>query len=295
MEQFRSSEFVKRMAAGYLARQKVRPGDWKDGDGLLHCGTCGEPRQTVRILADPSPGNPGAQSKLVVPVMCRCEKEAYLKEQAEEKAAEDRARLAELRSASLMDDRFSSARFEAFRTTAENARVLKLCRRYADRFDEMAEKGQGLVFWGPAGTGKSFAAACIANALLDRGVPVIMTSFVKLLAALQDGGSGGEQGIVSRLNRAKLAVFDDLGAERSTDYALEKVYSIVDGRYRKKLPMILTTNLTLDSMRTERDTRYVRIYDRIFESCYAVQFEGPSWRRRESARRYEEMHRLLEG
>ena len=89
-------------------------------------------------------------------------------------------------------------------------------------------------------------------------------------------------------------IIDDLGAERSTDYALEKVYNIVDSRYRAKKPLILTTNLSMDEMKDTADLRYGRIYDRIFELCYPMQFVGPSWRRREATRRFNDMKALLE-
>ena len=59
--------------------------------------------------------------------------------------------------------------------------------------------------------------------------------------------------------------------------------------------MIVTSNLTHDEMLAESDSRYKRIYDRIFETCYPMQFTGPSWRKREAAKRYEEMEKLLEG
>ena len=82
-------------------------------------------------------------------------------------------------------------------------------------------------------------------------VPVVMTSFVKILEAIQNN-KDRESDLISRLNRTRLVIFDDLGAERGTDYALEKVYNIIDERYRKKLPMILTTNLTLDEMKRRK-------------------------------------------
>ena len=120
----------------------------------------------------------------------------------------------------------------------------------------------------------------------------MMTSFVKLLETVQSA-KRDESDIVRRLNRAKLVIFDDLGAERSTDYALEKVYNIVDSRYRARLPMILTSNLTLTEMQEETDIRYLRIYDRVFETCYPMQFTGPSLRKQEAAKRYDEMEKLL--
>ncbi len=119
-----------------------------------------------------------------------------------------------------------------------------------------------------------------------------MTSLVKLLELIQ-GGDERESDILMRLNHARLVIFDDLGAERSTDYALEKIYNIIDSRYRRKRPMILTTNLTIEEMKEEIDRRYSRIYDRIFEICHPMQFVGQSWRKKMASQRFQEMERLL--
>lgn len=193
-----------------------------------------------------------------------------------------------------MDDKFLDQTFETFQTTRDNERALKLCRRYADGFSEMVNRNQGLLFWGDVGTGKTFAAACIANALLDKKTPVVMTSFVKLLEKMQNFNEDDNK-LISQLNKAKLLIIDDLGAERSTDFALEKVYNIIDSRYRARLPMILTTNLDLEEMKRVTDIRYSRIYDRIFEVCYPVKFTGASFRKVEANRRYREMKNFLEG
>ena len=101
--------------------------------------------------------------------------------------------------------------------------------------------------------------------------------------------------MLNRLNRAKLLIIDDLGAERGTDFALEKVYDIIDSRYRAKLPVILTTNLSMDELKQATDIRYARIYDRIFEMCYPLEFVGRSWRKAEANRRFKELEALLEG
>ena len=93
----------------------------------------------------------------------------------------------------------------------------------------------------------------------------------------------------------ELLVIDDLGAERDTDFALEKVYNVVDSRYRAKRPIILTTNLSMEEMKENLDIRYTRIYDRIFEMCYPMQFKGLSWRKGEAARRYNDTKSFLEG
>lgn len=291
---FNAYETMKIIAANGLRGQVRKPGDYVGTDGLLICGKCGEPRQQLIDFADPAPDDPEHTSRLKVATMCRCEREAEEKERQKKQAEEDMERIRKLRKSSLMDEKFSISTFDNFRTTKYNGRNLKLCRRYAEKFDLMLEKNQGLLFWGDVGTGKSYAAACIANYLLSHKIPVVMTSFVKLLETIQ-AKRDEETSILSRLGRAKLVIFDDLGAERGTDYALEKVYNIIDSRYRKGLPMILTTNLTIDEMKREADVRYSRIYDRIFEICYPMQFTGPSWRKVEASRRFDEMEKLLEG
>lgn len=290
---FNAYEMMKSIAQRGLDNQARNPGDYEGPDGLLVCGKCGEPKQRMMAFADPTEEDPDRTRDLLVTTMCRCERELEAQKEKEKQMREDMERIQKLRSASLMDEKFESSTFEQFRVTRSNERNLKLCKRYAERFDLMVEKNQGLIFWGDVGTGKSFAAACIANYLLDRKVPVVMTSFVKLLEVIQNS-KDQESGILTRFNHARLVIFDDLGAERGTDYALEKVYNIVDSRYRKKLPMILTTNLTLKEMKEEDDIRYSRIYDRIFEVCYPMQFTGPSWRKREASRRFNELEKLLD-
>ena len=57
--------------------------------------------------------------------------------------------------------------------------------------------------------------------------------------------------------------------------------------------MLLTTNLTIDEMKEETDRRYSRIYDRIFEVCYPMQFTGKSWRKKTANQRFQEMEALL--
>ena len=267
-------------------QQPVDPTDFIGDTGLLMCGKCLTPKERM-LRFD------GQEFK--VPVMCRCRQEAAEQEEADRKRRKEMELVMRLRENSLMDGKFRDSTFASFQKTKHNARNLKLCQRYASAFDEMLKKNQGLLFTGGVGTGKTFAAACIANALLDDAIPVVMTSFVKILELAQNFRGDEEDRYIRRMNRAKLLIIDDLGAERSTDFALEKVYNIIDSRYRASLPMVLTTNLTLAEMKEAADIRYSRIYDRIFEVCYPMEFAGPSWRKAEASRRFDEMKQFLEG
>ena len=192
-----------------------------------------------------------------------------------------------------MDVKLKAARLDRYQVDSDNQKVYNLAKNYVSRFDEMFQKKQGLLFWGSVGTGKSYTAACIANELLDQMIPVVMTSFVKILQNIQ-GNPDAEERIMAGLNAAKLLIIDDLGAERNTDYALEKVYNIIDSRYLSGKPLILTTNMTLREMQDTEDIRYRRIYDRIFEMCFPVRFFGRSWREKTASKRFDAMKNLME-
>lgn len=268
-------------------------GDYLDDEGFLCCGKCRTRKQCLVTMPDLSgEGHPPQEVK--VPVMCQCRIEAQRAEEEEERRRKEMEVVQKLKKESLMDDQIRDATFDTFQQTTQNARNLKLCRRYAEHFAEMLERNQGLLFYGDVGTGKTFAAACIANYLLARRTSVVMTSFVKLLNSMQSFKDDDEK-LISRLNQAKLLIIDDLGAERGSDFTLEKVYNIIDSRYRARKPVILTTNLGLKEMKETTDIRYSRIYDRIFEVCYPMQFTGKSWRKAEAARRFDEMRDFLEG
>lgn len=288
-------------ALGGLMAQAQRAGqpengDYYDSEGFLVCGKCHTRRQVEVNMPDLKavPFDPPKKVRVKMPVSCRCRAERRYQEEQMLQQDKDMRAMEALKRQSLMDERLRDVSFDSFRKTSDNAYNLKLCLRYANHFDEMLAKNQGLLFYGGVGTGKTFAAACIANHLLNQRIPVIMTSFVKLLESMQ-GFSEDDSALIARLNRAKLLIIDDLGAERSTDYALEKVYDIVDSRYRAKLPIILTTNLSMTELKESTDIRYTRIYDRIFEMCYPMQFKGQSWRKVEAARRFDAMKNFLEG
>ena len=291
MGEFNPYPFMKRMSEVGLSNQKMLPGDYFDTDGLMICGKCRKRKQTIREVMNPA--NPNGFTLLKFACECDCDKKKAQEEKAR-KAQQDRFdEVMKLRSISLMDEKAKKATFERFQENKFNAKNLKLGKRYATCFAEMLAKNQGLLFWGDVGTSKTFLASCIANYLLNQNVPVVMTSFVKIMSEIEKDRDY-EADIMAHLQKASLVIFDDLGAERNTNYSIEKVYNIIDSRYRMNLPMIITTNYSLEEMMSEQDIRYKRIFDRIFEACYPMQFTGPSWRKQEASERFDRMQKFLE-
>jgi DNA replication protein DnaC len=253
-------------------------GDYIGDDGLLYCGMCNTRKQYR--MEFPIRG----KAETIVPVTCRCKRERLEAEERERKENARMERIANLKRASMMDGQLSRATFESANITNDNREPMEICRRYAEKFDEMYKNHQGLLLMGDVGTGKTFAAACIANYLIEHGIPCVMTSFVRLVALTRpyDGDDGND--MIESMLESPLLVIDDLGAQRDTSYANERVYDFIDRRCQAESPMIVTTNIT-DAKELSSADRITdrRIYDRILQTCTPITFAGPS-RRLEEAR-----------
>lgn len=247
-------------------------------DGILYCGKCNTPKQMW--LQDDF-----LNEIMKVPVMCKCRE----KELAEEKAKAEEEERKKKRLRSLGDGRFLEATFENSEQTESNKKAFRIFKNYAERYPEMMEKNQGLLIYGDVGTGKTWLSACIANKLIDKGISVKMMTFAELLG--MDFKESDEY--IENLNKYKLLIIDDFGAERDTSFALEKVYQVIDNRYKLKKPFVITTNLNLEDMKSESRMVYRRIYDRVLEVCYPIKLTGVSWRMKDAKSRYIEMSKLF--
>lgn len=276
-------ELVRKIAKIGVENDKPNDGDYTDEEGLLVCGKC-HTRKRLRITLVDRP--------TIVAVPCQCEKEAMEKEKEQKEKQKKYDKVMKLAQSSLIAEKFKDAAFDTCTVVKGNARQIRICKRYAENFEELYKKNQGLLLYGDCSTGKSYAAACICNYLMKELHPVYATSFVKLL---DDKSNIDVQSVIDMMNKVELVLFDDLGAERDTPYAQEIVYNLIDGRYGQNKPMIITTNLSLKYMQTVEDVRFKRIYQRVLECCYPVCFDGPSFRMQEAARRYDEMEKLLGG
>ena len=169
--------------------------------------------------------------------------------------------------------------------------VMKVARDYVSKWSDFASKNAGLVLWGDVGTGKTFFAACIANALVEQNVSVKMTNFSTILNDLF--AENDKNKYLARLNDHSLLIIDDLGIERGTEYALEQVYNVIDTRYKSGRPLIVTTNLTLDELKAPVDIPHKRIYDRVLGMCVPVMFNGVNFRKEEAAAKMEAAKKLF--
>ena len=248
---------------------EIREDEYLDPvDGLFHCRKCGDPRQAIIT-------NPFDQRPDTVRCMCSCQGEA---ERRRERADQRRQRMERIkrRKAQGLQDRYLYE-YTFDHDNGENPAMVKAC-AYVDHWPDAFKRNVGLLLFGDVGTGKSFAAGCVANALLDRDVPVLMTNFPTILAHLSGTFGEDKMAFLDSLGDYDLLIIDDLGAERNTGYSMEQMFSIIDSRYRSGKPMIVTTNLKLDELKHPPDLAHARIYDRILERCAPILFAGKNFR-----------------
>ena len=256
--------------------------DYYGENGLLYCGVCHEPKEAF------FPNGTVFGGKDRHPAECACQRKRREADEAEREEYHRRLRIRDLRERCFINPTMRKWTFA--NATIRNKRV-EQAMRYVDRWTTVREENCGLLFWGSVGTGKSFLAGCIANALLEKEVPVCMTN----LAAVINHDFAGRQEYIRKLCSYQLLILDDFGMERDTSFALETVYDVIDGRYLSGKPLIVTTNLTLDELKKPQDVDHQRIYDRVLAMTVPIRFTGESLRSGQRNMKREIVKGIFEG
>jgi len=226
----------------------------------------------------------------IFPAPCRCERESEMASRERErlqKAAKERVN--RMRERGIADMQCRSMTFE--NDAGYNLDIRAKSLRYAENFDKMLAENIGLLFTGGVGTGKTFFAACIVNALIDKGVFAMLTSLSRVINTDRDN----VEHVLRAIEQADLVAFDDVGSERDTSFAYERAFDAIDARVRARKPMIITTNLTPEELGNVTDIKLKRIYDRILGACVPIMVNGGSARVAEQRKKTESARGLLLG
>lgn len=258
-------------------------GDYLNEDGLLMCGKCHTPKQ-CRFIATWD----GKEKKPYTP--CACARERRDAEDQVRQAQNLRIEINRLRKLGFPDSEMADWTFA--HDDGTDPKTTSIARRYVDNFPEMKKRGKGLLLYGAVGTGKTYAAACIANELISQGRPCLVTNFARITNTLQ-GMFDGKQRYLDDFNRLDLLVIDDLASERDTSYMNEMIFNIIDSRYRSGKPLIVTSNLTKAELMAPGSIERQRTYSRLLEMCVPVEVKGGDRRQRKLYDDSADMKRLL--
>lgn len=265
------------------AGQDGHENDYIADDGLLYCGACHTRRQMR--LDVPMIG------ERIVPVMCKCDIERKEAEEAQRRAAEEADRIKRLRKVGITTGDYAAMNFNA--DDGSDPKIGGIIRRYVEKRGEMLEKNIGLLLHGGTGGGKTFWASCIANAMIDNGVSAMITTVPALISSMSADFEANKAHVLDQIAYTRFLVLDDIGFERQTSYAAEKMFEIIDARYRAGRPLIVTTNLSLEEIKNPSSMEYKRVFDRIIEMCTPLHVSADGRRQAIAREKSSEARRIL--
>ncbi|WP_415750760.1 ATP-binding protein [Erysipelothrix rhusiopathiae] len=254
-------------------------------EGHIYCKTCNE-----RIDGKPIPMLD--KKLMIIRNFCKCDR--------------DRQEQIKLREKQLEQDRLRQNCFIAknqrsytFENTDEDTdkEIIKKAKNYVKHFEEMRKDNVGLLLYGNVGSGKTYIACSIANAIItEYSYTVKMRNFAQILNDLQKGGFNLDRNeYIEQITNPTLLILDDFGIERNTEYALEQIYNVVNARYLKARPTLITTNLNFKDIEKEQeDIMLGRIYSRIIEMCLPLRVIGVDRRKIQSKEKLKKAQNLID-
>ena len=209
----------------------------------------------------------------------RCDGSGFLYDEAGRRARPCScrpARMARKRSAAVagrLPRRFREVSFDREPVASMNDALIRAVRTYVRSIDQRLDEGRGIWFTGDVGTGKTTLAMLVSKAAMEADRTVAIYSLPRLLGLLRDTyGDDARYSLnelIDRLAAVDLLHVDDVGAEQTTPWVLEQLYTIVNTRYEDGKAILLTTNLighdgSDDALREQIGDRTV---SRLYEVC----------------------------
>lgn len=149
-----------------------------------------------------------------------------------------------------IDERFQHARLDTLIVREGNAAAVAIARAWQGDTSVViasrANPGDALY-----GNGKTHIACAMLIEQMRRARPARFLSapmYFDRLHRLMDAEHGSPQAFAEYVANEPLLCFDDLGKEHLTDWSRAQVFALIDARYRKRLPTIITTNVAYDDI-----------------------------------------------
>ena len=205
-----------------------------------------------------------------------------------------------LRERSGLGARYANLTLDDFKPTESQRAAFEAARQFCADFAARKNRGEGLLFAGNCGSGKTMLAAAMAGEIIEKSeldetrvgfaamlgadqwntseVIVKFANVVDLLERLRcsfdknDSEKGSAREILAGYERAPLLILDDLGAEKPSGWSGERLYELINYRYSELLPTIFTTNCRADEIQTRLGER---LFDRIRSTCRYVPLTVP--------------------
>ena len=273
------------------ARKRAGVEEISGEDEMTYCKKCGEPLKLRLEIAGPMVELLGAVR--YVPRNCACMHRMFAEEAATER---NRKRAEEIRKQRMNDLRSEKYRISTFdKDDGRDPGIRKACENYVAKRRDMIANNLGLAFIGGNGGGKTFWASCIANAMIEAGATVYMSTLTRLIQEMNANYGENRDAIEHKIRSVDFLILDDYGAERGTEFSLEQAFEVIDTRYNAGKPLIITANLTEETLHNPPSMNYGRSYSRIIEMCPGIVRVESKRREQIASKKRQELSEFLFG
>lgn len=198
---------------------------------------------------------------------------------------EQRAFLRQMRMRnSQIPPKFADKTLKGFETRGSETRkqLVLMARDFVESYGKPISKDRpGAILHGAAGSGKTHILSAMLGELMDRGHRVLfygVPDLFKEIRATFDGDARmDEDELLNEVARVEILALDDLGAEKSSEWVLDRLYWIINERYNNSLPTLITTNHDWPDDLEKAVGK--RITSRLAEMCRVIgPFPSEDWR-----------------
>ena len=232
---------------------------------ISKCPICGKELKKKKIVLF------GVEKE--IDITCDCQIKADKEWEENHKQEEKQRKYNERFKHSRIGKRFKANTFDNFELTEDNKQMYETVKEYAEAFN----KKDGLLITSAPGTGKTHLMVALANKLIKDGKSVVFVVVPDLLQQIRDtfNGIGSENQIMYGLSECDLLILDDIGSEKKSDWATERLYTIINQRYNDNKSICFTTNCDSVELRERLGDRTI---SRILEMCNILKVEGKDYR-----------------
>lgn len=151
----------------------------------------------------------------------------------------------------FMSKALKEANFDGFNLESQSRqKIYKFANDFAQKF-KRGTSIKGLYIAGNYQIGKTYALACTANLLAEKGIESLLIYFPDMIRELKSLLNSGEfEDKINMLKSVDVLMLDDIGAEMPSAWVRDEILCpILNYRLQEGLPVFFSSNKTINDLR----------------------------------------------